>query len=52
MVAFKMMPVMDMNEVSYHMLEVTHSHLVMAKQSSGVRYMERICNASRKKMFK
>ncbi|XP_048762748.2 replication protein A 32 kDa subunit-A-like [Ostrea edulis] len=31
--AFKMVPVMDMNEVTYHMLEVTHSHLALSKQS-------------------
>jgi replication factor A2 len=30
--AFKMVPVMDMNEVTYHMLEVTHSHLALSKQ--------------------
>lgn len=35
--AFKMVPVMDMNEVTYHMLEVTHSHLALSKHvASGM----------------
>lgn len=34
--AFKMVPVMDMNEVTYHMLEVTHSHLALSKHVASV----------------
>lgn len=34
--AFKMVPVMDMNEVTYHMLEVTHSHLALSKHAASV----------------
>lgn len=36
MTAFKMVPVMDMNEVTYHMLEVTHSHLALSKHMASV----------------
>lgn len=34
--AFKMVPVMDMNEVTYHILEVTHSHLALSKHAASV----------------
>lgn len=33
-VAFKVIPVTDMNEMTYHMLEVIHSHASVGSQSS------------------
>lgn len=33
--AFKMSPIMDMNELTYHTLEIVYSHLMLNKLSSG-----------------
>ena len=35
-VAFKMVPVLDMNELTYHLLEVIHSHASLSSSQTQV----------------
>ena len=35
-VAFKVVPLMDMNELTTHLLEVVHSHLALTKRQGTV----------------